>query len=288
MRRLSKRLFCAIIAGELIRPLLKRKKLKICYRSLLCYSKGYKHQYSFFVGMAIVYTIVLNARFIILSSIIFSGMLSATMQIVPFKRALHEQFLRDVFGRDWGSPQHQGPRIMTAGDLAFTMPRVLGDSILVAEEDAIPVGFITYLPSPDSSDGHWQIRMLYVTEAMRGRGYGTQLIDFAVHAIRNIDYPAQIWLYVRKNNYGAQRLYQSLGFERRTPKPLEQWYVYTLSPGKELDKKKENDKPGQLVQQRGKPRNDGVSAVWILVIILGAMLSTGYMIRRYYANASQR
>ena len=97
--------------------------------------------------------------------------------------------------------------------------------IFVAYEEENPVGFVQLYPSFSSVSMKrlWILNDLYVKETVRGKGLGEKLINTA------IAYAAEtgakgLLLETAEDNYGAQRLYEKMGFTKES----NYFYYYTI------------------------------------------------------------
>ncbi|MEC9482459.1 MAG: GNAT family N-acetyltransferase [Halomonas sp.] len=102
----------------------------------------------------------------------------------------------------------------------------LGDSrLLVHEIDGTLTGFVQLYPglSTVSLGPRWTLADLYVSPESRGRGTGRQLMHAAAelaarHGVHRLTLNTQV------HNRTAQRLYESLGWQRN-----DGFYAYTLT-----------------------------------------------------------
>ena len=74
------------------------------------------------------------------------------------------------------------------------------------------IGFLTINKSQNDSKANvGEIWAIYLLEAYRGKGYGRDLLDFAVNELKQID-PVEILLWVFEKNIKARRFYEKCGF----------------------------------------------------------------------------
>jgi GNAT superfamily N-acetyltransferase len=92
-----------------------------------------------------------------------------------------------------------------------------GRTLLIAELDRIPGGFVFLEPAVDyftgNADGH--IGMIAVTEAAEGRGVGAALMRAAEEWARRNRYP-RLHLNVFEANHRARELYERSGYAVET------------------------------------------------------------------------
>ncbi len=95
------------------------------------------------------------------------------------------------------------------------------DTILLAEEDGKLIGYIQFgdphFPTIETTEEDQELQRVYVLSGYQGQGVGKKLIKTALNSKRLKD-AKNIYLDVREDNIGAQRLYKSLGFE-----PVGRW-----------------------------------------------------------------
>ncbi|MDF2473244.1 MAG: hypothetical protein K0R21_1026 [Anaerocolumna sp.] len=84
--------------------------------------------------------------------------------------------------------------------------------LLVAMENNDVIGYVYYEKTADNKCG--EIILLHMREDKRGKGYGTLLIDRAIKNLldENVE---EILTNVRVDNYGAQKLYDRIGFREK-------------------------------------------------------------------------
>ena len=83
------------------------------------------------------------------------------------------------------------------------------DGVAVGYASAGPAG----LPHDDLTPEHGELYRLYMLAAHQGGGVGRQLLE-TVLAWLEKDGPRPLWIGVWSQNFGAQRLYGRLGFEK--------------------------------------------------------------------------
>ena len=94
----------------------------------------------------------------------------------------------------------------------------LGAGFLVAQYDNIVVGYIIFWIRYED-EGH--IISLAVDEKYRKKGFGKELVNYAVNIFENCNV-REIKLEVRISNKGARKFYIKMGFEEK--KVLENYY----------------------------------------------------------------
>ncbi len=103
-------------------------------------------------------------------------------------------------------------------ELADVARRAELAEVLVAVDDGVVVGGVTYVPRPgpyaefDDPQGAG-VRMLAVAPAAQGRGVGTALIR-ACAARARAEGRARLWLHTTAQLVVAQRMYEREGFRR--------------------------------------------------------------------------
>ncbi len=85
--------------------------------------------------------------------------------------------------------------------LEYLQKKINGGTKVCMPADEEPVGIVSVTGS--------LIEDLYVLPDMQNRGYGTELLQFAIRQCK--DTPA---LWILENNIGAERLYHRMGFHR--------------------------------------------------------------------------
>ncbi len=99
--------------------------------------------------------------------------------------------------------------------------RDLGDPAkatwLLEDEDGEAIGYATAgpcgLPHADASADHGELHRVYVLKTHQGGGRGSLLLNTALDWLEK-DGPRPLWIGVFSENFGAQRLYGRLGFEK--------------------------------------------------------------------------
>ncbi len=85
------------------------------------------------------------------------------------------------------------------------------------EDDGEAIGYALAgpcdLPHPDVQPGDGELKRIYVLKAHQGGGKGTMLLNTALDWLEK-DGPRPLWIGVWSENFGAQKLYQSKGFEK--------------------------------------------------------------------------
>jgi ribosomal protein S18 acetylase RimI-like enzyme len=88
--------------------------------------------------------------------------------------------------------------------------------VFLIEEQGAPVAFCQMVPSKDPDDdptrvGH--ITSLHVLPALRGRGYGQQLMNHVLAEFHRRNF-SDVTLWVLEHNMNARRFYENSGFVR--------------------------------------------------------------------------
>lgn len=85
------------------------------------------------------------------------------------------------------------------------------------ELDGDAIGYATAgpcgLPHPDVQPGDGELNRIYVLKAFQGGGRGSLLLKTVFDWLEK-DGPRPLWIGVWSENFGAQKLYQSKGFEK--------------------------------------------------------------------------
>ncbi|KPN89845.1 GNAT family N-acetyltransferase [Pseudomonas nunensis] len=110
---------------------------------------------------------------------------------------------------------------------AFIAERIAQDEsaiFLALDDNGEALGFVQLYPTFSSIDAHrtWLLSDLFTTPAARGRGVGTLLMNTA-RAFALSTGAKGLVLETATDNFGAQRLYESLGYVRDTG-----YYTYCL------------------------------------------------------------
>ncbi|MDN3221722.1 GNAT family N-acetyltransferase [Pseudomonas nunensis] len=110
---------------------------------------------------------------------------------------------------------------------AFIAERIAQDEsaiFLALDDNGDALGFVQLYPTFSSIDAHrtWLLSDLFTTPAARGRGVGTLLMNTA-RAFALSTGAKGLVLETATDNFGAQRLYESLGYVRDTG-----YYTYCL------------------------------------------------------------
>jgi len=102
---------------------------------------------------------------------------------------------------------------------AFLKERLeLGESeVFLAYDGEEPVGMAQLYPlfSSVSMQRVWLLNDLYIKEGARNKGFGKELIKAVIQFAKESGAKG-ISLETCDDNYGAQRLYESIGFEKET------------------------------------------------------------------------
>ncbi|KRA57730.1 acetyltransferase [Caulobacter sp. Root655] len=88
---------------------------------------------------------------------------------------------------------------------------------LLEDEDGEAIGYALAgpcgLPHPDASPAHGELHRVYVLKSHQGGGRGSLLLNAALDWLEK-DGPRPLWIGVWSENFGAQKLYERLGFEK--------------------------------------------------------------------------
>jgi GNAT superfamily N-acetyltransferase len=114
---------------------------------------------------------------------------------------------------------------------AFIVERLARDEsviFLARDDDGENLGFVQMFQTFSSIDAHrtWLLADLFTTPAARGKGAGTLLMNTARDFAR-LAGGKGMTLETATDNFTAQRLYESLGWERDTG-----YFTYALDLGK--------------------------------------------------------
>ncbi|EJL37889.1 acetyltransferase [Caulobacter sp. AP07] len=69
------------------------------------------------------------------------------------------------------------------------------------------------LPHPDASPAHGELHRVYVLKSHQGGGRGSLLLNTALDWLEK-DGPRPLWIGVWSENFGAQKLYGRMGFDK--------------------------------------------------------------------------
>lgn len=87
----------------------------------------------------------------------------------------------------------------------------------LVEDDGRAVGYalagLCTLPHPDVTDDCGELKRIYLRKSHQGGGLGGRLLATSLSWLERAG-PRQLWIGVWSENYGAQRLYGRLGFEK--------------------------------------------------------------------------
>jgi ribosomal protein S18 acetylase RimI-like enzyme len=85
------------------------------------------------------------------------------------------------------------------------------------EDDGEAIGYALAgpceLPHDDVGPGDGELKRIYVLKERRGGGKGSMLLNAALEWLEK-DGPRTLWIGVWSENFGAQKLYQRMGFEK--------------------------------------------------------------------------
>lgn len=85
------------------------------------------------------------------------------------------------------------------------------------EDDGEAVGYALAgpcdLPHDDVKPGDGELKRIYVLKEHQGGGKGSMLLNTALEWLEK-DGPRPLWIGVWSENFGAQRLYERMGFEK--------------------------------------------------------------------------
>lgn len=97
---------------------------------------------------------------------------------------------------------------------------VLGDAraaTWLMEIDGEAIGYALVgpcgLPHPEARPTHGELKRIYLLSEWQGGGRGGRLMKTAVDWLEET-YPGPLWIGVWSQNYGAQRLYERMGFRK--------------------------------------------------------------------------
>ena len=165
--------------------------------------------------MRIKYILTLTATFTV--GLVFWWYYSASdaENIVPYKSDRDREAILEIFSQDWEWLVAQSPETYSAAyrlDYKAPSPRPqdIGKmNIAVYRLDGNTVGFVTY---HKVSFYKGFILFLAVKREYRGRGIAHELARYAIEQLRKRG-SCIVELYTRADNYGAQRIYERIGFE---------------------------------------------------------------------------
>jgi ribosomal protein S18 acetylase RimI-like enzyme len=105
------------------------------------------------------------------------------------------------------------------GELKDVAKRAAAAEVLVALEDDLLLGGVTFVPSGGpmadiARPGEAEIRMLAVAQQARGRGAGEALVRACIDHARATDGCTAIVLSTQHTMHSAHRIYERLGFVR--------------------------------------------------------------------------
>lgn len=86
------------------------------------------------------------------------------------------------------------------------------EPIFIFSKDGLDIGF-TRLDLVDSIQGKFEVSIA-VASSMRGKGYGSVMLEMTIEAARLLPYAYEINATVRVENYSSVRLFESHGFEK--------------------------------------------------------------------------
>jgi ribosomal protein S18 acetylase RimI-like enzyme len=116
--------------------------------------------------------------------------------------------------RDLMKVQRLNMRAMPESLLLSTFISTLSDSYytsFISETESEVIGYVE--ATADRSERAGTIYSVCVDARYRRQGIGRRLIELSLRAIRMTVGDGEVFLYVREDNAGAIRLYESLGFE---------------------------------------------------------------------------
>jgi len=136
--------------------------------------------------------------------------------IYPYQSERDRQAILQIFSEDWQWLVNQSPETYSAAyrldyKAPSTRPQDVGKmNIAVYRLDGDTVGFVTY-HTVNFYKGF--ILFLAVKREYRGRGVAYELARHAIEQLRKRGVSI-VELYTRSDNYGAQHVYERLGFEQ--------------------------------------------------------------------------
>lgn len=86
------------------------------------------------------------------------------------------------------------------------------EPLFIFSKDGLDIGF-TRLDMVDSIQGKFEVTIA-VAPIMRGKGYGSLMLEMTIEAARLLPYAYEINATVRVENYSSVRLFEGHGFER--------------------------------------------------------------------------
>jgi putative acetyltransferase len=137
------------------------------------------------------------------------------MNISPARSEEEIAAIRKLFEEYAGSLSvdlsYQGfPKELAELPGAYALPR---GRLLLASDDDVPAGCVALRPVDNQT---CEMKRLFVRPERQGLGVGRMLAERAITEARSIGYSTML-LDTLPNMHGALRLYESLGFVRRTP-----------------------------------------------------------------------
>jgi GNAT superfamily N-acetyltransferase len=121
----------------------------------------------------------------------------------------------------FGPPPWRSPQEVVAGEVRclddFFDGRLNGATLLIAEQDAVPLGFAFLEPAIDYFTGekHLHLGMITVTAEAEGRGAGAALMHAAEERTRTAGH-TRLTLNVFAGNERARHVYERLGYQIET------------------------------------------------------------------------
>lgn len=107
-----------------------------------------------------------------------------------------------------GQTTYVAPNLMSIAQ-AKIMPDL---EIKAVYSEETMVGFVMYGHDPDR-DRHYLVRLM-VGEEFQGQGFGRAATKSVIESLRKTDGCDSVYLCFVPGNIGAERLYESVGFER--------------------------------------------------------------------------
>jgi ribosomal protein S18 acetylase RimI-like enzyme len=119
-------------------------------------------------------------------------------------------FLEEMYDSFSPKAKYQGVPPLKKETRRKWMEKLLdtGENLLAWREDRV-IGHVVVILDTDAEDGEF---LIFVHQADRNLGVGTQLVRFVLEKAKNLGL-GKIWLMVGAYNFTAIRLYKKCGFE---------------------------------------------------------------------------
>jgi ribosomal protein S18 acetylase RimI-like enzyme len=148
--------------------------------------------------------------------------------IYDFVESRDKQFILDIFEKNWYWLVSEysldfSPEYMMHNRASSRDPQHVGNlTIKVLYAGTEPVGFTAYF-KPKFYEG--RVLFLAVREEFRSKGYGSQLLNYAIEALKKQGVN-KIDLVTRSTNYAAQSVYKKAGFVQTSDDGSFVWFAY--------------------------------------------------------------